>query len=697
MAEHRYDISRRRVLQAGLGASALFLPLPYAWVRAQSDGATKLLRVPKMALVLGNSKYTRVPALFNPGNDARAISEVLRQSGFEVATSLDATLDDMAAAIRAYVQTLAARKAVGLFYFAGHGVQLSWRNYLVPVDAAVRRPEDIQKTCIDLTSLIEGINKASNPMNVVILDACRENPFGADARLEARGLSQMDAPHSTLLAYATAPGNVASDGEGANGLYTENLLREMRVPEAKIEDIFKRVRLHVRRRTNGQQIPWESTSLEEDFYFVPPQTLSTLAAEEVERERKQEQAAREKRRAGEETERKRKQEQALREAQRAAEEADRKRQQELATLEQQRLAEEAERKKKHELALQDARRVAEESERKRREEQALSVARLAEEDAARKYQQELALRDKQRTEQEAERRRKEEQTLRDAKLAEDEAERKYQQELALREKQRAQKPAPAGKPDAALAERLFEEELAIWEKIKTAKESQPLEDYLLRYPSGRFSELAQLRLDQVLARQGEKKIEVVSDANNPYSKGSAAANVRYKVGDSYTYRSIDLYTKLVLETYTNTIVEITDSEVIYDSGFVTNLLGNRVRARDGRRFTDSQLTPLEFAVGKRWSSRFYAMLPNGNRGVVEMDFRIVTRESVIVPAGTFETFHIQGRGWTTGTSAVPLRIEGDFWFAPDKVRCPVIFQFHRRRGQKIVQASRDELVAYKES
>ena len=94
-------------------------------------------------------------------------------------------------------------------------------------------------------------------MNVVILDACRENPFG-DIRVENRGLSQIDAPHSTLLAYATAPGNVASDGEGANGLYTENLLREMRVPDAKIEDVFKRVRLNVRRRTNGQQIPWET-------------------------------------------------------------------------------------------------------------------------------------------------------------------------------------------------------------------------------------------------------------------------------------------------------------------------------------------------------------------------------------------------------------------------------------------------------
>ena len=118
----------------------------------------------------------------------------------------------------------------------------------------------------DLNVLLQGLTRANNPMNVVILDACRDSPFGRRVPVEQKGLSQFDAPPGSLLAYATSPGNVASDGEGANGLYTENLLRELKVPEAKIEDVFKRVRLNVRRRSNGQQIPWESTSLEEDFY-----------------------------------------------------------------------------------------------------------------------------------------------------------------------------------------------------------------------------------------------------------------------------------------------------------------------------------------------------------------------------------------------------------------------------------------------
>ena len=467
---------RRRVLQAAAAAGGTVL-LPWAGAVAQGGG-TGLLRAGKRALVMGNSRYQHAP-LKNPVNDANGMAEVLKGVGFGVTLALELNQSEMRDAIQAYTDSLARTKSVGLFYFAGHGAQLAWRNYLIPVDTEIGDIQELRERGVDVNSLIEGIRKAGNPMNMIILDACRDNPFGSVRRLDQKGLSQLDAPPGTLLAYATAPGNTAIDGEGAHGLYTEHLLKEVRVPEAKVEDVFKRVRLAVRRRSSGLQIPWESTSLEEDFYFVPPRSLLTLADEEAERERKQEMALREKRRAEEEAERKRKQEQALREAKLAAEEAERKRQQELALLEQQRIAEEAERKRRHELALKEAQRVVEEVERKRREERALREARLAEEEAARKYQQELALREKQRAEVEAERKRKEEQALREAKLAEEEAARKYKQELALRDKQRAQEeaerrrkqqPAPAGKPDAARVERQFEEELAIWEKIKSSKE-----------------------------------------------------------------------------------------------------------------------------------------------------------------------------------------------------------------------------------
>jgi len=276
---HRVNRSRRRVLRGGLAAASLFLPLPYAWVWAQSEAAVKLVRAPKVALVLGNGAYRSVPVLRNPANDANAIAEILKGFGFEVTLQLDGSRAGMEAAIKAHTLRLAQGRGVGLFYYAGHGLQLSWTNFLVPVEAAIRKAEDVQVGCVDLSVLMEGVRKAANPMNIVILDACRENPFEGDFRVSNKGLTQMDAPNDTLLAYATAPGNVAADGDGSNGLYTESLIKEIRTPETRIEDVFKRVRLNVRRKTGGAQVPWESTSLEEDFWLLPPKLLVQLAEE----------------------------------------------------------------------------------------------------------------------------------------------------------------------------------------------------------------------------------------------------------------------------------------------------------------------------------------------------------------------------------------------------------------------------------
>jgi uncharacterized caspase-like protein len=262
--------SRRIVLKTGLAASALFLPLPYVWVWAQMDGIARLLRAPKLALVLGNSRYQNAPTLRNPANDANAIAAMLKRFHFDVTLRLDGDKRVMEAAVQAYTQALGRTQGVGLFYFAGHGLQIAWTNYLVPVEAALRRPEDVQTGCVDLSLLLRGLVAAENPLNIIVLDACRENPFEGDLKVTQRGLAQMDAPNDTLLAYATAPGNVASDGEGENGLYTEALLGEIQRPGTRVEDVFKRVRLVVRRKTRGAQVPWESTSLVDDFWFLPP-------------------------------------------------------------------------------------------------------------------------------------------------------------------------------------------------------------------------------------------------------------------------------------------------------------------------------------------------------------------------------------------------------------------------------------------
>ena len=171
-------------------------------------------------------------------------------------------------AVNAFVDELAEKKCVGLFYYAGHGIQLGWKNYLLPVDIQVGAIRDVPTQSVEVNALMQGLGKAGNALNVVILDACRDNPFGSLEGLDQKGLSQMDAPNQTLLAYATAPGNVAEDGDEAtgNGLFTHFLLKELQRP-AKIEDVFKRVRLQVRQKSQGRQIPWDSSSLEDDFAF----------------------------------------------------------------------------------------------------------------------------------------------------------------------------------------------------------------------------------------------------------------------------------------------------------------------------------------------------------------------------------------------------------------------------------------------
>ena len=697
--------NRRRILQGGLAAGSLFLPVPWAWVWAQSEGALKLLRAPKMALVLGNGAYKESP-LKNPVNDARAIGDALKASGFEVTLRLDSRREEMAAAVQAYAKALADRKAVGLFYYAGHGLQLAWRNYMMPVDMDIDTVADVPKQGVEVNALLQGLTKAENPMNIIILDACRDNPFGHVKGVEQKGLSQMDAPNNSLLAYATAPGNVASDGEGENGLYTENFLREMKVREAKIEEVFKRVRLNVRLKSKGAQVPWESTSLEEDFWFQPPGALAAVAQEEVERRRKEEQAAREKRFAEEDAERRGRQEQAQREAKLAAEAAERKRQQELAALEQKRRVEEAERKARLEAAIKEAQRTAEEAERKRRQEEAERAARLAEEAAARKFKQELELREKQRAEEEVERKRREEQVLREARFAEEEAARKRKQELAEAEQRRAREdderrrqqsagPGQLAKLSDADKIRLLDEEAAIWDKAKATKDLALIEAYLLRYPTGSFSEIAQLELDRALAKAGEKRVEIINDAANPFTKGSANANTNFIVGDSYTYRMVDAISRVEQRQFTRTITAIVDEEVRFDDGQIFDLLGNVIQFSDGRHIKGQQTVPLEYSVGRRWTSRFIITFPNGVRAQSETECVISVREKITVPAGTFDVFRVQSRTFSQSPKG-QVELRTVIWRAPVEVRLPILREEARFAQGRQIFASRNELVSFKQ-
>ncbi|MFK7795825.1 MAG: caspase family protein [Aureispira sp.] len=228
----------------------------------------------RTALVIGNSKYNQSP-LKNPTNDALAMAEELQRSGFDAYLYTDLDQKTMKTAIREFGQILKERGGVGLFFYAGHGLQSDGRNFLVPVNAEIHKAQDIEFESVDLGRVLSELEYAENNMNIIILDACRDNPYKeefAKSKHESyNGLASIgSAPYNSFIAFSTAPGSVALDGTGANGLYTQELLKAMRDNSYGLEDVFKKVRKNVRKASEGQQIPWESSSVEDDFHFKKP-------------------------------------------------------------------------------------------------------------------------------------------------------------------------------------------------------------------------------------------------------------------------------------------------------------------------------------------------------------------------------------------------------------------------------------------
>ncbi len=264
------NILCRRVL---LCLAGLCLLAPAAWAQTAETAQRRV------ALVVGNNNYTAAP-LLNPINDARAMADALQRAGFSVILRTDATQPEMTAAVREFGNRLkdGGPGTAGLFYFAGHGMQIKGRNYLVPVGANIEHEDEVSYQAMDAQAVLDKMESAGNGSNLMILDACRNNPFARSFRSGRQGLAQMDAPVGSVVAFSTAPGSVASDGTGVNGLYTAHLLRAMKQPGAKVEDVFKQVRMAVLRDTGGRQVPWEATSLVGDFYFSPPQPGDTALA-----------------------------------------------------------------------------------------------------------------------------------------------------------------------------------------------------------------------------------------------------------------------------------------------------------------------------------------------------------------------------------------------------------------------------------
>lgn len=252
-----------------LAALLVFLIFAGSWSAAAHADTPKAFAKQgerRIALVIGNSRYVSAP-LRNPVNDARLMADSLRRAGFDVQLRENLSRAGMLNAVRDFGERIRGG-AVGLFYYSGHGMQIKGHNYLIPVDADIHNEDEVESLGLDANLVLRKMDSARSPVNIVILDACRNNPFERSFRSATAGLAEMDAPKGTLIAFSTAPRSVALDGNGANSLYTSALASAVTASGMPIEQAFKQVRVVVSKATKDKQIPWESSSLTGDFYFV---------------------------------------------------------------------------------------------------------------------------------------------------------------------------------------------------------------------------------------------------------------------------------------------------------------------------------------------------------------------------------------------------------------------------------------------
>ena len=235
---------------------AVFLIAP--WFTARADEA-------RTALVIGNTRYAFAP-LVNPGHDAADIADALRGAGFTVDLILDAGKAKMLESIGRFGDTLAHSKGVGFFYFAGHGAQIAGENYLVPVDAAAGDETSLKESAVNASLIVDRASAADDTLNILVLDACRNNPLGPT---RVHGLSRIDSSDRLFISYSTKPGAVALDGDDRNSPYAKHLALAIATPQLSLESVFKRTLKGVYQETQGQQTPWLSSSYFGEFVFRP--------------------------------------------------------------------------------------------------------------------------------------------------------------------------------------------------------------------------------------------------------------------------------------------------------------------------------------------------------------------------------------------------------------------------------------------
>ena len=564
----------------------------------------------RVALVIGNAAYKYNPVLGNSGNDAKSMSAVLKQLGFKVFDVIDGNKAEMSRAIEQMQGQLKGQQAVAMLYYAGHGLQLDWHNYMVPVDAKLQDAADVPKQTVNIEQVIKVFKDSSTRMNIIVLDACRDNPFSGSTG--SKGLAQLDAPPGTYLAFATAPGNVAEDGDEAsgNGLFTQFLLKELQRP-AKIEDVFKRVRMQVRQKSQGRQIPWDSSSLEDDFSFNDGKKF-TLNNEDLIREAK---AAKEK------------EERLMREAQASADRENKIAQE--RELEKQRLAEAQ--KIQEQQARNKAEAEANERERK--------LAMAADQERLKAIALTKAL---------EQARLAETQRLKDLEMA---------KAQAVEEAQRKKLSVEAAR------ERQFTEEKADWDKIKDSKNAKDFYAFLLKYPNGYITEQASFSIEQL----EKAKVITQPDKNGQIQK---LGEPRFRIGDKWVSVTRDSSSDKVISKGEFKIDKIENGLAYFssqNSNGISTLDGASLRTVDSNdTFTyDPPLVVMpggEINVGMKWAaSTLQTSLKYNYKGVRTEEYRVVAYEQITVPAGIFWTYKIERTAITAfGNKATNIQ-----WFSPD--------------------------------
>jgi uncharacterized caspase-like protein len=224
----------------------------------------------RLALVIGNGDYANLPILANPASDAALVAANLTKVGFKVTALTNQTQGQLKSAVAAFADAIekAGPDTIAAFYYAGHGVQIDGTNFLIPIDAQAKTKGDIVLGAVSASDVLRTLELSKARVNVLVLDACRDNPFSQGTRSISRGLARIDAPAGSIVAYSTAPGQVAQDGEAGNSPYAAALATHLATPGLSLEDVFRKVRIDVSEKTSGAQVPWEETSLTQEVMLA---------------------------------------------------------------------------------------------------------------------------------------------------------------------------------------------------------------------------------------------------------------------------------------------------------------------------------------------------------------------------------------------------------------------------------------------